>query len=408
MKQKANQKMPPYNKIYKIKEKTNKLNKGFAVLAVLFFIVSLNIFYATVKKSFHGVFGAINYAKEIPEPLAEINSEPKKIQHIKTPESVKAIYMSSWVAGTKERREELINFTHNTEINAIIIDVKDFSGNVFIKTDNKLIKEYGSEEIRIPDIKNFIDELHNKNIYTIARISVFQDDYLAKKQPHLSIKNKQGGVWEDRKGISWLDPANKQIWDYAVEIGKETERVGFDELNFDYIRFPSDGNLENAKYTFWDEKTPKNQIIKNFFVYLSKELENTPIPISANLFGLTLWRNDDMNIGQIFEDALPYFDYIAPMVYPSHYPAGFNGFKNPAAHPYEIIFDGMQRGKERIFAATSTPSKLRPWLQDFDLGADYDAIMIQKEKQAVYDAGLNSFMMWNASNRYTKGAYEKN
>lgn len=183
------------DEFYKIKEKTNKLHKGVVFLVVLFFIASLNIFYATIKKSFFEAAGAVNYSEEISkqEGTAAI-SEPEKIKHLKTPESVKAIYMSSWVAGTRGMRENLINFIQKTEINAVVIDVKDFSGKVFIKTDGLKVKEFASEETRIPDIKDFIDELHNKNIYVIAKTSVFQDDYLTKKEPHLAIKNKQGGV----------------------------------------------------------------------------------------------------------------------------------------------------------------------------------------------------------------------
>lgn len=394
-------------KLFLFSLKKNKLNKGLTVLVILFFIISLNIFYAIIKNSFYNAQDMLNYTKEISKSSAKTISEPEKIAHFKTPQSVKAIYMSSWTAGTKEMRENIINFIEKTEINSVVIDIKDFSGKVFIKTKSPLIKQFGSEEKRISDIQDLIKNLHNKNIYVIARISVFQDNYLSKKYPHMAIKNKQGGVWQDKKGISWLDPANKEVWDYIVEISKETESAGFDELNFDYIRFPSDGNLNNAKYTSWDEKTPKDQIIKNFFAYLNHELKIVPIPKSADLFGMTLWRKDDMNIGQTIENAAPYFDYLAPMVYPSHYPSGFNGYANPAAHPYEIIFESIQKGSERLLAASSTPSKLRPWLQDFDLGSDYDANMIKKEKQALYDSGLNSFMMWNASNKYTEEAYKK-
>ena len=177
-------------------------------------------------------------------------------------------------------------------------------------------------------------------------------------------------------------------------------------MNFDYIRFPSDGNMKNIAYDYWDEITPSAEVMSSFFAYLRRELGDVGVPLSADLFGMTTVNYDDLNIGQVLENAAPYFDYIAPMVYPSHYPTGFAGFKNPAAHPYEIVNQAMTVASARLIAASSTPSKLRPWLQDFDLGANYDAEMVRKQIQAVYDSGLTSWMVWDASNKYTRDAYE--
>lgn len=328
--------------------------------------------------------------------------------HLKTPESVKAIYMTSWVAGTKNWREDLVKMIDETELNAVVVDVKDYTGRISFKVSDPVLQKIGAEEERIPDVREFINELHRKNIYAIARISVFQDPYLVKQRPDLAVKRKSGEVWKDRKGIPWLDPAGKETWEYVVRIGKEAERVGFDELNFDYIRFPSDGNMTDISYDFWDEVTPRRVVLRNFFAYLRQELGGLNVALSADLFGLTTWNYDDLNIGQVLEDAALYFDFIAPMVYPSHYPPTFQGYANPADHPYEIINSALKRASERLVAATSSPNKLRPWLQDFDMGATYTAEMIRKEKQAVYDAGLNSWMLWDSSNKYTRGALEKN
>jgi hypothetical protein len=327
--------------------------------------------------------------------------------HLETPEPVKAIYMTSWVAGTKDWRESLVKLIEKTELNSLIINVKDYSGRISFRVSDPVLKSIGSDENRIPDIKEFIEDLHKKNIYVIARISVFQDPFLAKQRPDLAVKRKStGGVWKDYKGITWVDPASQEVWDYTVRIAKEAERVGFDELNFDYVRFPSDGNIKDIAYDFWDESTPRSVIIRNFFAYLSSELEELGIPLSVDLFGMTTTNSDDLNIGQILEYADPYFDYIAPMVYPSHYPKNFQGYINPAQHPYEVVNFAMNSGVQKLIAASSTSSKLRPWLQDFDLGATYDASMIRKQKQAVYDAGLTSWMLWNVSNRYTREALD--
>lgn len=300
--------------------------------------------------------------------------------------------------------EELIKFINGSEINSVVVDIKDYSGRIAFEMKDPIVKISGAAEKRIPDIEKLVKELHSNNIYTIGRIVVFQDPYLARIKPYLAVKNKKGDVWVDNKGLAWLEPGNKETWDYIVRIAKEAERVGFDEINFDYVRFPSDGNMDNIAYLLDGNKT-RADVIEEFFKYLRSNLSSLGIALSVDLFGMTATQKFDLNIGQILERAAPYFDYISPMVYPSHYPAGYNGFKNPAEHPYEIINQAMNIASQRLIDASSTPSKLRPWIQDFDLGAVYDAPMIRKQKQAIYDAGLNSWMAWDPANEYTKEAY---
>ncbi|TSC66851.1 MAG: hypothetical protein G01um101472_622 [Parcubacteria group bacterium Gr01-1014_72] len=207
-------------------------------------------------------------------------------------------------------------------------------------------------------------------------------------------------VWKDYKGVQWLDAGNHEVWEYIVRLAKESYTRGFDELNFDYIRFPSDGNMNDIFYPM-SEGRVKAEVIREFFSYLRESLAGTSAILSADLFGMTTTNKDDLNIGQILEYALPYFDYISPMVYPSHYPATFLGFANPAANPYEVVKYSMDEAYRR---ASTTPLKLRPWLQDFDIGADYDAEKVRAQMKAVYDAGLTSWMLWAPSNRYTKDA----
>lgn len=335
--------------------------------------------------------------RELPKPLP---------RHLPTPPRVKGIYMTSWVAGTRDWRRELVDFVEKSEINAIVIDVKDYSGRVSFEVNDEELKQVGYSEKRISDIKEFLEELHRREIYVIARIAVFQDPHLASERPDLAIKRKSGAVWRDKKGLAWLDPAGKESWDFMVRVAREAERVGFDELNFDYVRFPSDGNLNDTVYPFWDGKTSKSEVLKSFFAYLEKELGDLSVPLSADIFGLTTWNTDDLNIGQILEDAVLYFDYVSPMIYPSHYPPGFQGYKNPAQHPYEVIKTAMERARERLAAIGQDPKKLRPWIQDFDLGAEYDAAMVRLEKQALYDAGIQSWLAWDSSNKYTRDAYD--
>ena len=331
--------------------------------------------------------------------------------HLQTPEPLKAIYMTSWVAGTKDWRDRMVKMIDETELNAIVIDIKDYSGKISFPIDNTLISEVGSVEKRIGDIRDFIRILHEKNIYVIGRITVFQDPHFAKKYLEFAVQRlSDKSVWSDPKGLSYVDPGARAAWKYTATIAREAYAEGFDELNFDYIRFPSDGALDEVYYPVSEERvinaptTGKAAIIEEFFAYLSHELRGDGTVLSADLFGLTTTSTHDLNIGQVLEKADPYFDYIAPMVYPSHFGRSFIGFANPAEHPYDVVKYSLERARDRLIAASSSPSKLRPWLQDFDLGASYTKEMVRSEIEAVYAAGLTSWMLWDAANLYTREA----
>ncbi len=376
----------------------NRRTIFFALFIAAVFLFSRYFFSLADNK------GSIKKEASVVEP----SLPPPKPLHLKTPDPVKAIYMTSWVAGTKKWRSGLIDFIKSSEINSVVIDVKDYSGRVSFDTGDEFIKKIGSEENRVPDMKEFISALHDAGIYTIGRITVFQDPFFSKKNLSMAVQRKNGALWKDKKGLSYMDPAAKEYWDYVVRIAKASEKVGFDELNFDYIRFPSDGDMRDITFPVSGIQglTHKETVLNKFFAYLQGELKSTGVPMSADVFGMVTTNKDDLNIGQVLEGIEPYFDYISPMVYPSHYPPTFDGFKNPAAHPYEIIKLSMDSAVERLKAASSTPTKLRPWLQDFNLGAIYDSIKIRAEKKAVYDAGLSSWMAWDAANKYTRSAYD--
>jgi hypothetical protein len=368
---------------------------ALALFLFLVFVVPIftpKVVYTTSRPAVSSVGSALGLKKEV------------GASHLPTPKPLKAVYMSSWVAGTRDFRSRLIKLIDETEINAIVIDIKDYSGKISFEVNDPKLAKFGSVEKRIDDLRPFLEELHRKNIYVIGRIAVFQDPYMVNKQPELAVKRaSDGGVWKDRKGISWIDPGSKEYWDYIVLIGKESYAAGFDELNFDYIRFPSDGNMKDISYPSSGLRV-KREVMREFFKHLHQAFKGSGALISADLFGMTMTNTDDLNIGQVLEDALPYFDYIAPMVYPSHYPPGYHGYKNPAAMPYEVIKYNMDTGVARTKVASTTPNKLRPWLQDFDLGATYTAAMVRAQIQATNDAGLSSWMLWDPSNKYTPAA----
>lgn len=341
----------------------------------------------------------------------DVTQKPKEpeivVTHLETPQPLKALYMTSWVAGEKKWRDSIVRIIDETELNAIVIDVKDYSGGISFKVSNPVLDTVGAHENRIPDVKKFIHELHQKGIYVIARISVFQDPKLVKKRPELAVKRASDGtIWKDYKGISWIDAGARDAWEYTAEIGKESYAVGFDELNFDYIRFPSDGNMKDIAYP-WSGKHAKAQVLEEFFSYLHDALAPTGAILSADLFGMTTTNTDDLNIGQVLERATPYFDYVAPMVYPSHYPPKFNGYPNPNLVPYDVVKFSLDRAVKRMNAATTSPQKIRPWLQDFQYGGTYGPKEIRAQIQATYDAGLTSWMLWDPAVRYTREALNK-
>ncbi len=327
------------------------------------------------------------------------------VTHIATPSSVKALYMSSWVAGTPSFRAKLVKIAEETEINTLVIDIKDATGKVSFLAHDPALTALGSTENRIGDLDEFIASLHAKGIYVIGRIAVFQDPYMTVKHPDWAItKKSDGAIWKDFKGLSFLDPSNSDVRKYIVSIAKESYAHGFDEINFDYVRFPSDGKISDIAYPNVNGTTTRADIIESFFKELHESLAGTGIITSADLFGLVTTSNDDLGIGQVLEKALPYFDFICPMVYPSHFGAGWNGYKNPAEHPYEVIHESMARAVERAKAMGQDPLKLRPWLQDFNMGATYTSDMIKAQIKGTYDAGLTSWLMWSAANTYTRGA----
>lgn len=354
---------------------------------------------------------------------------PKQLPLVSPPQTIRGIYATSWSAGSSAKMKRLMELIDTTELNAIVIDIKDYSGYVAYRTGVPEFEASGAEkDIRIIRPNALIKELHDKNIYVIGRVSVFQDSILTKAHPEWALRHaSSGAVWEDRKGLSWLDPTIPGVWDYNIALAKDAFSRGFDEVNFDYIRFASDGDLSAIRYPSWSGATLKSTEIKRFFKYLRENLPG--VPISADLFGLVTVNQGDLGIGQVLENAYEYFDFISPMVYPSHYASGFLGYKNPANYPYEVIRYSMEGALARLEPkqATSTDAsstapaprvsyraKLRPWLQDFDLGADYDAGMVRKQIQAVYDVlradpasnGYNGWLLWNPSNNYTLGALE--
>ncbi len=333
--------------------------------------------------------------------LAQTREVVPPPQRLEKPEPVlvKGLYLTAYSAASPKKRAEIIDLIKKTELNAVVIDIKDYSGYVLYRSNIPLVRTLKTNNPIIKDMRSVIDEFRNAGIYVIARQTVFQDPVLAKAKPDWAIKTAGGGLWKDYKGLSWVDPTVTGIWKYNMSIAKEAIQLGFDEINFDYVRFPSDGNIKAAVYA--NLQKDKATTMYNFYHYVHQQLQDEPAYTSFDLFGLTLETHDfDMNIGQKLTSAVDTVDYICPMTYPSHYPKGYMQFENPADHPYDVVHNGLTKSESIMAAATH--SKLRPWVQAFNLGAIYDADKIRAQIKAIEESKYtDGWTLWNASNRYT-------
>lgn len=346
------------------------------------------------------VFFLVRYQ---PRAMTNLPRELSAAAHLPMPDRVKGIYLTAFTAGAKNQLAELLGLVERTELNTVVVDVKKESGALaFVPLDSELYAT--TSTVFLPPLEELTASLHQKGIYVIARISVFQDPWFAEHSPW-ALRNKEGGLWTDRKGVRWTDPAAEEVWRYNAAIAVEAWRRGFDEIQFDYIRFPTDGEVGKIVYPVWDGAEPKRSVIQRFFRFLHDELAAKGIPVSVDLFGYSVrLDDDDLGIGQHAADALPYVTAVSPMVYPSHYYRGSYGFDRPAEHPGEIVAKSMEIARQLVASSTPRSATIRPWLQDFDIGAVYDAKKVRAEIDAAEAGGVSGWLLWNARNVYTEEA----
>jgi len=337
-----------------------------------------------------------------PEVLVKVSSSSQVFSPIILPpreksiqKNVKGIYLTANSANNTKKMDEIISLINKTELDAVVIDIKDYTGYILYDSQIPIIKELKTKRVVLKNIPELIKKLHEQNIYVIARQTVFQDPILAEKKPAWAIKNKNGGIWHDKKGLAWVDSARKDLWEYNVAIAKEIIALGFDEVNFDYVRFPTDGNMANAVIPGLSER---NNAMSIFFNFLSEQLKDEPAYISVDFFGLVMENHTGMTIGQKIDTASDKVDYISPMMYPSHYANGHLGLKNPAANPGVVIDNGMKKGSPLFVGKRA---QVRPWLQAFNIGAQYGAKNIRAQIDMVEKYPNAGWLLWNAANRYT-------
>jgi len=323
-------------------------------------------------------------------------------------EPIRALYLTSGIAASKQF-DHFLDLLETTEVNALVIDLKDANGRLAFRPVTDPIRAIAPERVTIRDLPKRVQQIHERGGLAIARIAVFQDSWYAESHRSEALQLPGGAVWHDRLRYAWLDPASSQVTQYAIDLAHEAAAIGFDEVNYDYIRFPSEGpRFHEIRYPRWNGKQKKREVIRAFALALDDGVRKKGIRISADVFGQVLWNPDDLGIGQQFELLAPHFDVIAPMVYPSHYRSGFLGKTNPAKYPYEVILATLQRGGERLakLPGEQQPA-IRPWLQDFNMGARYGTREVRLQQRAGDEAGAVGWMLWNPLGRYSEGAFQQ-
>jgi hypothetical protein len=323
--------------------------------------------------------------------------------------TVKGLYLSYHGVGDRTIRGRVFELLDRTELNAVVIDVKGDEGYVPYDSQVPLAREAGATgRVRVRDFDEIIDRLKAKGIYLIARIVVFKDNVLARHRPAWAITDTgTGALWTDAERLAWLDPFEEAAWPYAIAIAGEAARKGFDEVQLDYLRFPTEGHLAAARYERASTPASRAQAVTAFLERARAALQPTGTLLAVDVFGYTAFNLDDTGIGQRLETLAPLVDVLCPMAYPSSYHLGIPGYRNPVTHPYEIVFETVRRARERT---AGTPVQVRPWIQNFrDYAFDrrpFEATEVQAQMRAALDAGATGWMLWNPQNRYTVEALE--
>lgn len=343
------------------------------------------------------------------------NTNENKVDYPK--DGVKGIYVTSNSTQGK-KMDELVKFIKDSNLNTMVIDVKDDTGNITMKL-NTGNKQVDKNTLDIVDGKKLLKKLHDNNIYPIARIVTFKDTKLANEHPEWTFKNSDGSVWTNGKGDSFVNPFMKEVWKYDIDVAKAAAKAGFQDIQFDYVRFPegfenqadsltyNKGEYKNSQMSSGDQRV---DTITKFLEYANKELKPMGVNVSADVFGYSALVENAPGIGQSFPKISKNVDAISSMIYPSHWSNGDFGLQAPDTEPYKTVNRYIQKENSLLDTLGKDKPISRPWIQDFTasyLGAgnyiDYDTRAISEEVQALKDNGVNEFLLWNAGNDYTEG-----
>ena len=322
---------------------------------------------------------------------------------------VRGLYVNRFAAQSTKRIRQFIQIAEGTEINALIIDIKDEFGLNYAPTDPSLQRNAGKAGT-IPRLKELLDTLRAHKILAVARIVVFKDSVTARVHPEWTIRKADGTPWRDKKGTLWVNPYHHELWDYNIHVAEDAVKLGFGEVQFDYIRFP-EPYKSLPQQVFPDQNGQnKEQALADFLSMARSRISKLGVRTTADVFGLVTSVPNGLEVGQQWEHLAPVADVLLPMVYPSHYPAGSLNVAHPNAEPYAIVHAAVLRAHERDAKLGLSGERVRPWLQAFTLGKPpYGPDELREEKRAVYDAGYDGWVLWNPGSKYEAflGALEK-
>lgn len=313
---------------------------------------------------------------------------------------IRALYVNRFASQSSKKMTKLIAIADSTEINALVIDVKDEFGLNFRSADPMVAKNQGTSTM-VPDMKQLLDTLRAHGILPIARIVVFKDSVAARLNPSFTIKRADGSPWRDRPGLTWVNPYANSIWEYNFRVAEEAVRLGFGEIQFDYIRFPEPYRSLPQQVFPESRGRTKSAALAEFLTEARRRLSKLGVRTTADIFGLVSTVNGALEVGQQWEPLAKAVDVVLPMTYPSHYPRGSFGVDRPNANPYRIQHIAISKARQRNEAIGVKGERVRPWIQAFTLGKPiYGAKEIEEQKRGIYDAGYDGWVLWHPGSNY--------
>ena len=313
---------------------------------------------------------------------------------------IRGLYVNRFAAQSTKRMKKLIAIADSTEVNAFVIDVKDEFGLNIPSSEPLLVKNAGKAGV-IPNTKALLDTLKAHDILAIARIVVFKDSVAARANPDHVIRKADGSPWHDKQGLTWVNPYDEAIWEYNIKVAEEAVKLGFGEIQFDYIRFPEPYKSLPTQVFPNEKGRKKPDVLAEFLKKANARMDKMNVRVTADIFGLVTTVGGALEIGQEWEKISPAVDVVLPMTYPSHYPRGAFGVARPNADPYKIQQVAIARAKARDAKLGLTGERVRPWIQAFSLGQPkYDASHVKAQMRGIYDAGYNGWVWWHPGSVY--------
>ncbi len=374
----------------------------FAVIALLFLVTSF-----LVILPLEAVSAADSSAADIapnlthPDAIFDFKAQIQKRAHREVDE-IRGIYLPP-SSPYLQHPDVLLERLRSSRINAVVIDVKGDKGHLLYDSRLPIARRVEASKPLLDDLEAVVQRLLKNGVFPIARVVTFKDNVMAMAQPQWAVQRPGGHVWRDRKGMAWLNPYHRKAWEYNLKVAKEAAAMGFREIQFDYVRFPTDGQVSLTRYpTGSEDFAAPDDAIASFLRRAKEELNPAGVYVSADVFGLVPSVKDDMGIGQKWEKLVMAVDFICPMSYPSHYGRGVYGLVDPDSEPYETVSNTLQDGLEKMQNLEGQDlATVRPWLQDFSMRASYGKEEVRAQIRAVEERGPSQWLLWNPHGVYT-------